>query len=506
MPVKSAEAQEGLMSSAVVSSAVVSADESLHWWPESRDLIEVSDCGARLRQITSAPCITHNIYHEQPPSNYDGNRLAMFRTWDSDPRRRGDLLIYDLAEYKTACVVRDVAGMGAGVHAIATSSWSGKIYVVQAVDPTAEPSSPEVCFRTQSRKQYGESRIHGVSARGEVSLETLDRTVTANEIHHAGGPGRGECFAPPREAEAIPKALDCESESALGRLPSIGPDAHDGSPWDFHLVVYDLDTLAKETLFRWNAGLGRGLKTVSPDLRWGLTSIQLGPTLFGIVRIDLETGTAGIIYESDSIPNPHLQFQLEKNALRILVQENRGAIVDGAGNIVRYCDERGIGLFCIDIDGRNRREFPVGPPHTPATTGHECWIGESDRVLVTLTSHFDDGEREGNVVEVRPGSPRPRVVFASPLIWNHISVSRCGRYFVADSYDLPETPLLIGSVKTGNTRVLCDALSSGGGAQYSHAHPYLTGDNKWVIFNSDRTGTPQVYAASVPVGLLESLE
>ena len=42
--------------------------------------------------------------------------------------------------------------------------------------------------------------------------------------------------------------------------------------------------------------------------------------------------------------------------------------------------------------------------------------------------------------------------------------------------------------------------------QYTHPHPYFTPDCRWVIFNSDRTGIPQIYAARVPGGLLESLE
>ena len=36
--------------------------------------------------------------------------------------------------------------------------------------------------------------------------------------------------------------------------------------------------------------------------------------------------------------------------------------------------------------------------------------------------------------------------------------------------------------------------------------PYCTADGRRLIFNSDRTGVPQVFAASVPDGLLESLD
>ena len=55
-------------------------------------------------------------------------------------------------------------------------------------------------------------------------------------------------------------------------------------------------------------------------------------------------------------------------------------------------------------------------------------------------------------------------------------------------------------------RVVCEPTTTGGSAQYTHLHPYMTGDNRWVVFNSDRTGLAQVYIASIPEGFLESLE
>jgi len=89
---------------------------------------------------------------------------------------------------------------------------------------------------------------------------------------------------------------------------------------------------------------------------------------------------------------------------------------------------------------------------------------------------------------------------------NHIGVSRDGRFFVGDAMGLPEIPIVVGSVRTGRNMILCETHSSGGSPQYTHPHPYFIGDARWVIFNSDRTGIPQIHAASVPEGLLESLE
>jgi len=258
-----------------------------------------------------------------------------------------------------------------------------------------------------------------------------------------------------------------------------------------------MDRLSSEVLFDWNPALGRGLFTISPDHSFGLASAPTAETnnesqsLLGIFRVDLSNGAHELIHESLHISNPHLQVQMHEDQ-RILVQENR---IDG-----------GVGLYAIDRDGNCRRDFLIGPPYTPSTTGHQCWVGNSNRVLVTLSGSYNDGKRCGSVVEVGDTGMEPRVVFDSPHLWTHISVSRCGRFFVTDCYQLPGVPLLIGSIATGKTATLCHAMTSGGGAQYSHAHAYFTGDTQHIVFNSDRTGLPQVYLATVPEGLLEILD
>jgi hypothetical protein len=381
----------------------------LRWWRESIELREENPSGAIVRQLTSAPAITHDLYHEQPPCSADGNRLALFRTAFGDPAAPGDLMVYDIEGKRITCLARDVYGIGSGIHALATSAWSGHIYALQ---------------------QHGNHRV---------------------------------------------------------------------------LLHLDLNEMTCEELFDWADFPGDGPATISPDRRWALAAGRLDLDNFGVFRIDLQSGRGDWIHVSPHLVNPHLQYRLHGET-RILVQENRGCRADEAGNILCLYDERGVGLYSIDCDGNDRRDFPVGPPWTPGTTGHECWIGDSDRVLVTLVAPYDDGERCGNIVEARAGWEKPRVVFDSPRIWNHIAASRCGKYFVADTHEEENIPIIIGSIATGKTRVLCAAQTSAGYPQYTHSHPYLTSDNRFVVFNSDRTGLAQVYCASVPDGFLASLD
>ena len=81
--------------------------------------------------------------------------------------------------------------------------------------------------------------------------------------------------------------------------------------------------------------------------------------------------------------------------------------------------------------------------------------------------------------------------------FQHVGVSRCGRFFCCDDWQ-GTCKVVIGSIKTGKTAVVCESKASRKRGQNTHPHPYLTPDLKWVIFNSDRSGFPHVHAASVP--------
>ena len=85
----------------------------------------------------------------------------------------------------------------------------------------------------------------------------------------------------------------------------------------------------------------------------------------------------------------------------------------------------------------------------------------------------------------------------------HLALSDDGRYFIVDNHRTQT--ISIGSVETGRFLKLCDSRTRQGKPQYTHAHPYLTPDNRHVIFNSNVTGVTQVYAATVPDPFLEQL-
>jgi len=85
----------------------------------------------------------------------------------------------------------------------------------------------------------------------------------------------------------------------------------------------------------------------------------------------------------------------------------------------------------------------------------------------------------------------------------HISASPDGRFFVVD--DNVTGRLYLGCLATRRVLPFCDMNTSSGSPQYTHTHPYITPGNKRVIFNSDRTGIPQMYAAEIPEAFLAKL-
>ena len=265
--------------------------------------------------------------------------------------------------------------------------------------------------------------------------------------------------------------------------------------------------------------------SVSPDQRHviGMTPRLKGrgAPVFQIIRLDLQTKQRAVIFEHPEICNPHLQFN-PVHGRQILVQYNCGVRLKKDGSLDTY-QTAGCKLFAIDADGKHQRYVPAGPPITHGITGHECFVADTGRVLFSAGwvhhSAYDwrhnPKHRGGNLFTARPGDRQPTLFEAPQHRFNHVCASRCGRYFVADSHTgtgmfengrFKPVSLVVGNLETGKFRTLVeDSEGTGGGNQCTHSHPYLTADNRYVIYNADPGGIPQVYAAKLAPGFLESL-
>jgi len=271
--------------------------------------------------------------------------------------------------------------------------------------------------------------------------------------------------------------------------------ARRGTDGELFITRLDFSTLEQIDVFAFEdcpAPEFRGLLAVSPDERYCMILRRLGGRRYGIERIDLEKGTWGLIHEKNDIFNGHLQFN--PGGGELLVQQNRGGELTEDFNVVRSTGPEGATLYVIDEDGQNERPLPLGKPHTAPVTGHECWIGETGGVLSST--------RGGMIYTAAPGDEEARLIGQGPGLI-HLTASPDGRFFVVDSMGTGR--LFLGCLATKRIEPLCDSGASGGSPQYTHTHPYITPGNARVIFNSDRTGIAQVYAARIPASLLGQL-
>lgn len=296
------------------------------------------------------------------------------------------------------------------------------------------------------------------------------------------------------------------------------------------LVQINLMTLEKKVVYvEENPAAVLVGSSVSPDQRYiiGQDRRMTGPgsPTFQIVRLDLQKKVREVIYEDPEISNPHLQFN-PITGKEILVQNNRGARMSADGTMLYHDTPQGTTLFIIDLDGKNKRYLPVGQPITAGATGHECFVGNTGRVLFSVGWNMPDFYNlshdsrfpKGNLFTAKPGDEKPACFEAPEHFFNHVCASRCGNYFVADSIvngqlfskatkAIVPPALIVGNLNTGKYRTLVtNSNASSGGNQCRHTHPYLTADNKAVIYNADPQGIPQVFAARITDAFLKSLD
>ncbi len=245
------------------------------------------------------------------------------------------------------------------------------------------------------------------------------------------------------------------------------------------------------------------LGTVSADRRYYAYGVRLDEeySLFGVALVDLTTGHRTIIDRDPCIFNPHPQFEPKKGK-QLLIQHNRGGAYGADGKIKRPYGPEGATLYLLSVPDGKRTPLQVGRPFTSFISGHQAWIGSTGEILLSVLAGEGYTVDKGLLLKVGEDQPARRVAKGHRFI--HVNVSSCGRFFCCDDWR-ERCRIVIGSIATGKTVVLCASRASMGKAQNTHPHAYLTPDLKWVIFNSDRSGLPHVHAARVPEELIRSL-
>jgi hypothetical protein len=153
-----------------------------------------------------------------------------------------------------------------------------------------------------------------------------------------------------------------------------------------------------------------------------------------------------------------------------------------------------------------------------------AWIGDSGRIACAVTwdrknHRHDPRHPQGNLIIAAPGDTEPQIFTAPEHGFYHVSISRCGRYFVCDDFmdfeidafrngHIGPARIVVGNLETGKYRVLIQNCCAYGmcGASWSEPVPYFTADNRHVIYNASPYGINQIHVAAVPPEFLASLD
>lgn len=229
--------------------------------------------------------------------------------------------------------------------------------------------------------------------------------------------------------------------------------------------------------------------TVSPDHRWYAVAVRPeGAAGSRVDLLDIETGQWRVLLDMEGYHAKHEQFSRDGHN-RILIQLNK------------LPDVEEVLLGEITLDGEFAL-FPADREWTPRPTGHETWIGDTDRIFYSTRM---DEELGTNIFSGAVGDEAATPVPGPGVRIGHVAVSECGRYWIGDTGEAG-VPIYIGSLESGRYKRLIFSRTVYDGKQWAHAHPYLTADNRWLIFAARRGDQlPQVYGARIPDGWFDDL-
>jgi len=248
-------------------------------------------------------------------------------------------------------------------------------------------------------------------------------------------------------------------------------------------------SLEKADLLPLPTGEGRfSYGTVSPDGHWYAASVHREDKSCQILLVDLRDGAIASLVDTDEWHLKHEQFSRDGDN-HILIQANSPDV-----------SQVHLGVLAVERPGIEW--LPVDRPHTPRPTGHEAWVGTTGRVF--LSTAYDEGGA-ANIWTAGLDASSPSVACDCGLRFGHISVSHCGRFWIADAMGEEGVPIYMGCLASGRFRRVLTSGTSHDGQQWSHTHPYVTADNGWLIYTSNLSGHPQVYGARISEELLADL-
>ncbi len=139
---------------------------------------------------------------------------------------------------------------------------------------------------------------------------------------------------------------------------------------------------------------------------------------------------------------------------------------------------------------------PLGNQEFALHRTHEFWFPDGEHLGYSARYHFGPNKRK-QYIGIIAADGRKNFMMPAPVSSSHNQMFSDGRHWVSDLYDGNNLVLFtIDGEHISKTDVLFDHQSSMQGQQ-SHPHPHFSPDGKYILFSTDRSGTPQVYTVTV---------
>ena len=253
---------------------------------------------------------------------------------------------------------------------------------------------------------------------------------------------------------------------------------HAGSLFTCHLDTFEEREVVHEEIGRpaWRDGSlpGQNVRAgyLSPDERWYFIR-SMDPRGHEILIRHATDGT-----DTRILP---MGERLKPQSIDLL----------GRGMVVTVLEGERRAFRIMDFDGNLHLRYGTN------VFAHSCPLGKTGlwqgcamyprRAILTLAEGQEDAS----------------ALVEGAYFW-HSSGSLDGEWIIADT-NWPNEGLQLVNVNTRRYRTLVHPQNSAGHPQPTHAHPLLSPDARYVAFNSDWTGIPQVWVMEIPGALRAEL-
>ena len=239
------------------------------------------------------------------------------------------------------------------------------------------------------------------------------------------------------------------------------------------LLSLDPDTLEETELNRCDEATGFGACTLSGDDKYFIAVATMKDGTSAIVRLATDGSDVAVMCEG--LPYNHIVANPGKPEFTF----------SGKGSA-----EFPQGVMVCNNDGTNLRHFVF------QQFAHCAWLGRTGRMQGTL---LPPGHA---IMAIASDETEPTPIASGVYFW-HSAASLDAKWIVADT-NWPDIGIQLIHVESGRYACLCKSLGSNG--DWTHPHPSFNRAGTQVVFNSDRTGVPQIYLATIPDAIRMQLE